>query len=276
MELDIYQYDDFRQYLRDAFELRKKAEPNFSHRQFADLAGVKNSGTLLHVIQGKRALSPKVMEACNRIFGHKPVAAEFFRLLVDYKQCKDSERKVVLARELQTRRAHSNFVRLNPAQVRYYEDTAYPLIFAAIETLKFRGNFEELAGFLRPPLPLIKVKRCVRDLCEWGLVRLDSANHYHTVSRFVEPPPNLRDPVRQMNRDWIMQSAEAIQKIPAAERQMNTAILSISEGTRAKILDRLEACRSEIFALAQADSSAETVMQLSMLFFPKSRTRRAL
>lgn len=273
MELDIYQYDDFRQFLRDAFESYKKSHPEFTHRRFAELADVRNAGTLLQIIQGKRTLSPKVLEACIRIFELKPIHAEFFRLLVDYRQCKDPAEQTDLFREIQNRRAHSSFVRLNSAQVRYYEDTAYALVLSAIEAIHFKGNYESLAAFLRPPLPLVKVKKCVRDLCDWGLLRQSLDGNYSVVSRFIEPPPNLKDPVRLMNRDWILQSAEALLKIPAKERQMSTSILAVSEATRKKIHDRIEATRREIFELAQADTAAETVMQLSIQFYPKSHTR---
>lgn len=274
MELDIYQYDDFRQYLRDAIEARKQEDPGFTHRAFAEQAGVRNPGTLLQVIQGKRALSDKVRETCVDVFGLKPVQAEFFRLLVDYKQSKSVENSSLLFREIQNRRAHSSFVRLNAAQVRYYEDTAYALVLAACEALDFKGNYETLAAFLRPPLPLVKVKKCVRDLCDWGLLRQGHDGRYNVVSRFLEPPATLRDPVRLLNREWILHSAEALQRIPAKDRQIGTSILAVSEVTREKIKQLIENTRSQIFELAKADTSAETVMQLSIQFFPKSQTRR--
>ena len=273
MDIDIYQYDDFRQYLHDAFETRKKADSAFTHRRFAELAGVRNPGTLLHIIQGKRALSAKVLEACIKVFGLKPTQSEFFRLLVDYKQG-NAEDQAETFRELQNRRAHSSFVRLNSAQVRYYEDTVYPLVLSAIEVLEFGGNYQELASFLRPPLPLVKVKKCVRELCEWGLLRQNENGIYSVVSRFIEPPETLKDPVRLMNREWILQGAEALLKIPAKERHMSTAILAVSESTRQKIMDLMESTRREVFALAAADTHAETVMQLSVQLFPKSSTRR--
>jgi uncharacterized protein (TIGR02147 family) len=274
MELDIYQYDDFRQFLRDAFEARKKEDSAFSHRQFAETAGVKNSGTLLHVIQGKRALSDKVRETCVQVFGLKGVAADFFRLLVEYGQEKDPGNKSEIWRELQNRRAHSSFVRLNSAQVRYYEDTAYALILGAVEAMDFRGSYEDLATFLNPPLPLAKVKKFVRDLCDWQLLRQDASGKYHVVSRFIEPPSTLKTPVRLMNQDWITQAADALLKIPPQERHISTSILAVSESTRAKILARIEAMRHEIFDLVAADSAAETVMQFSMQFFPKSKSKR--
>ena len=77
-----------------------------------------------------------------------------------------------------------------------------------------------------------------------------------------------------MNRDWILQAAEALTKIPATERSISTSILAVSEETRKKIQDRIDVLRREIFELAKADTAAETVMQFSLQFFPKSNTRR--
>jgi uncharacterized protein (TIGR02147 family) len=51
---NVYQYDDFRVFLRDAFEAKKVAEPGYSHRKFAAAAGIANPGYLLDVTLRKR------------------------------------------------------------------------------------------------------------------------------------------------------------------------------------------------------------------------------
>jgi len=273
MELEIYSYDDFRVYLRDLFEVRKKIDPQFSHRRFAELAGVRNPGTLVDIIQGRRALSRKVCEACVRIFDLKPQQAEFFRLLVEYGQERNPDLRAKIWREIQNRRARSNFVRLNAAQVRYYEDHTYALVLAAVECLGFQGDYESLAATLRPPLAPARARRCVEDLCTWGMLRRDQSGTYHVVSRFIEPPPRLREPVRRMNRAWIVQAADALTLFPPEERHISTAILAVSEEARRKIEERIVQCRHEIFAIANADTRPEVVMQFSVQYFPRTQKR---
>ncbi len=274
MDIDIYQYDDFRQYLRDAFEARKQEDATLTHRRFSEVAGVRNPGTFHDILQGKRKPSEKVVAACIEIFQLKPVAAEFLRLLIDYKECKEEQERSALFREMQNRRSHSNFMRLNPAQVRYYDDPLYALTLSAIEVVQFKGNFDDLAGFLRPSVPATKLRKCVKDLLDWGLLRLTNDGVYEVVSRFIEPPPTLREPVRRLNREWILQAADAIFKIHPKDRHMSTAILAVSDLTRVRIQEKLEQVRREIFEMAQADTAAETVMQVSLQLFPKSATRR--
>ena len=271
---DIYKYDDFRQFLHDAYETRKKKEPEFTHRRFAEIAGVRNPGTLIQVIQGKRPLSDKVREACIQIFGLRPIAAEFFRLLVDYRQTHKSSTRESLWREIQNRRVHSSFVRINAGSVRYYSDTAYALVLSAIEASSFHGDYNRLASFIRPAMSVPKVKKCVRDLCEWNLLEQEPGGDYHVVSRFLEPPATLKDPVRLLNREWILHAADAIESVSAQERHISTAILAVSESTRNQILKRIEAMRNDVFALVQSDSPAECVMQLSIQYFPKSHLQR--
>ncbi len=272
--MDIFRYDDFRQFLRDCFERKKKEDSSFSHRQFALLAGIKNPGYLLDVIKGKRRLSERVLEEAIKIFAIKPSHADFFRALVAYGQARKPAERQALYKELLNRRAHSNFVRLNSAQVKYYEDTAYPLLIAAVETTDFRGDYEKLAAFLDPPMQTGKVKKCIRELCQWNMIRQRADGRYIIVERFLEPPKTLRGPVRRINGAWFDEAREALVRFGPDKRHVSTLLLSISEEARDQIMERIESFRRDILDIVNRDGDAQVVMQLSTAFFPKSKDTR--
>ncbi len=272
--MDVYLFDDYRKFLAACFKEKKKQEAGFTYREFATLAQIKNPGYLHDVIRGKRRLSKRVLERCIDIFNISPVHAEYFRLLVAYAHAKDPVDKQSLRKQLHRRRSYSTFFKLNAAHVRYYEDTTYPLLIAAIETMDFRGDWEQLGAALSPPVAPGKAKKCTEELCEWGLVEHTPDNRYIVVNKFIKPPETFSTLVRTMNRQWIGEAQDALDTVPPDERHMSTILLSVSQSAREQIMNKLERFRYEVFDIVDRDSDASEVMQLSLLYFPRTRGRK--
>ena len=270
--MDIYLFDNYRKVLEVAFREKKKQDSRFSYRKFAELAGIKNPGCLHDVIKGKRPLSERLTEKAIEIFEIKNAHADYFRLLVAYGNERDPVLRRALYREMERKRAYSRFFKLHGGQVRYYQDTVYPLLIAALEAHPIREEYEDLGRFLDPTLPAGRVEKCIGELCSWGLVRRDDDGILRVVHKFLKPPKTLRELVRGMNKMWLEQATEALDRIDPDDRHISTILLSVSDDARKRILDKLERFRSEIFEIAENDTDADSVMQLSLAYFPKSKS----
>ncbi len=271
--LNIYQYEDFRKFLGDAFEAMKKAKGGLSQREFAALAGIANPGFLNDVIKGRRTLSDSTVIKMSQALELKANEAEYFALLVEYGQAKKQADKDALWEKILFRRNRSQFVRLHGASSKYYQDWHYPLVRAAVEVNGFRGDYDDLARFIRPALPVALVKKCVRELCEWGLIAQVADGSYQVSHRNQEPAPTLGDLVRRLNREWVQQAGEAVFNLPKEERHISSSLLTVSQGTRLEIQQRIEKFREEIFALAKRDEKPEVVLQFSLQFLPRTQVK---
>lgn len=267
---DIYGYDDFRVYLKDAFAAKKAADPAYSYRKFAKAAGILNPGYLLDVILGKRTLSAAMLVKIASAFGLSDGEREFLSLLADFGQTKKDDERQTLYAEILYRRNRSRFARISPSLAKYYQDYRYPLIRCAIEASGYCGNAEALGKWLDPPLPPAMIRKIVADLVAWKLVRRLPSGQYEVTSHFVEPPSTLGAMVRRLNREWILHGAEAPFKFPPAKRHISTLLLMVSDTTRQKIHARVEAFRKEILEMVEHDKDPATVMQLSLQYFPRT------
>ncbi len=275
ISMDVYSFEDYRQYLAAAFAALKRARPGLSQRAFAALAGFANPGFLNDVLKGRRTLSDAAVEKMLRAFELRPHEAEYFRLLVAYGQSKKPAERQGLYDQMLFRRNRSSFVRLHPGVSKYYQDFHYPLLRAAIQVCDFRGDYEKLARFLRPPVALPVIKKCVRELCAWGLVRQERDGRYRVVFQNQEPPPSLGDLVKRLNREWVVQAADALFAFDKRERHISSSLLTVGEAMYAEIMRRLETFREEIFALAQQEENPDRVMQFSIQFFPRTHMPEA-
>jgi uncharacterized protein (TIGR02147 family) len=272
--MNIYLYDDFRLFLKDCYDHKLLADSSYSYRKFAKNAGFTNPGFLNDIIKGRRKLSCDACEKMITAFTLSVIEAEFFRLLVEYRQTKNTQRRQDVYKLIVARRNRSSFARLNPALSKYYQDYHYPLIRSAVMAMDFRGNYEELGHFLLPPLPASAVKKYIRDLCEWGIVAQDTNGRYHVTDQFIEPPQTLKDLIKQINREWIVQSLDPLLKLPADKRHISTMLVSVSKDTERRMTEKIELFRDELWKMIKDDASAaDRVMQLNIQFFPKSRTK---
>jgi uncharacterized protein (TIGR02147 family) len=271
--LNIYQYEDFRKFLSDAYEAMKRERGGLSQRDFATLAGITNPGFLNDVIKGRRKLSDQAVIKMSQALELKSNEADYFTLLVEYGQAKKQSEKDALWEKLLFRRNRSQFVRLHGGSSKYYQDWHYPLVRAAIEVHGFRGDYESLARFIRPALALPLVKKCVRELCEWGLLEATPEGNYRVTHRNQEPAPTLGDLIRRLNREWVQQAGEAVFTLPKEERHISSSLLTVSLRTRQEIQQRIESFREEIFALAKRDEKPEVVLQFSIQCLPRTQVK---
>ncbi len=276
--MDIYQYEDFRKFLNDCFEEKRRSraetgQEKYTHRQLAADAGFANPGYFNDVVKGRRTLSESATGKIADAFGLKGGEADYFKLLVDYGQNKSTEDRAELYRQMLFRRNRSSFVRLNPINSKYYQDYHYPLVRSAIQVFEFNGNYEELSRFIRPAVPVATLKKCVRDLCEWGLLKQAADGRYHPSHKNQEPAPSMGDLIKRLNREWVIQAADALFAFPKEERYIYSALLTVGAETFAEIQRRIDRFREEIVELAKREDHPDRVMQFNIQHFPRSQVK---
>lgn len=271
---NVYQYDDFRAYLKAAFESLKAEDASWSYRKFAREAGISNPGYLLDVIVGKRTLSRNQALKMAPVFGMNEAETEFLLRLAEFGQAKRDADRQAIYKDMMQRRNRSRFARFSPSLVKYYQDYRYSLVRCAVNAFDFRGDCEMLGKLLEPPLAPALVRKYVQDLENWGLIIRGSGGRYHVTQKFVEPPPTLSALVRRLNREWILQASEVPFKFGPADRHISTLLVMVSEETRGKLMELAEKFRKEMLDLVERDTDPEMILQLSIQLFPKSRRVR--
>jgi uncharacterized protein (TIGR02147 family) len=272
---NVYRYDDFRTFLKEMFAWRKTQDEEYSYRKFAKEAGIANPGYLLDVIVGKRTLSDNAVKKTAAAFGLNEAEGEFFRLLVDFGQSKKDAQRQEIYQEILYRRNRSRFARVSPHLVKYYQDFHYPLVYSALHAFEFRGDYDAFGAVFDPPIAPAALKKYIRELCEWELVKQGTDGRYEVTEAFVEPPTTMNALVRRLNREWILQGAESLFRYGPEDRHVSTLLLSVSDETRKRLHGEIERFRREVLDIVAKDPGKPSgLMQLSLQYFPKTRKRK--
>ncbi len=267
----VFNYLDYRAYLRDFYQQQKEEGRSFSFRAFAQRAGIRSFNFLQLVMKGQRDLSAEMATHFARGCGLKEHEADYFCELVAFGQAKTSEERnrayERLGRFRQFRAAH----KLEPAQSAYHGTWYIPAIRELAALPDFCDDPKWIASALRPSISPAQAREAVETLCELGLlVRDPSGKLRQSEALLTTGPGPLGHHAVNYLRVMMEQAARALDDVPRDERDISALTLCVSERSFEQIKERIDSFRQELLQLAEIDRPRDRVIQIGFQLFPLS------
>ena len=171
---DLYQYLDYRPFLRDWIKEKIRANPDYRRTRLARRAGLSNSH-LVNVVTGERDLlgdDPEKLAKALRLEDH--LQTQFLRL-VRYTQSTSPRERAALLRELMEAQVEHGVVLPELAHVVLANFDAFR-IYALADAHAFRDDPAWIAEVLRIPEPV--VERVLRMMKEFKLLVQDASGRW--------------------------------------------------------------------------------------------------
>lgn len=269
--LRIEYYSDYRRFLKDLYEDRKKRFPFFSNRYFCRKAGIKSPSLLKEVIDGKRNLTDKTIPAFAKGFSLTENDAKFFTLLVHFNQSTDTQTKQQLLEQMRglTRKVKQEVV---PADhYAYYAKWYNPVIRELACLLDWHGNYALLARSVSPPIKKSEAKKSVELLLELGFLEKKEDGSFtqnHPAITTGREVTSLG--VRALNRELAKLGTEAIENFPPSERDISSLTIGISRKSFGLIKQEIQEFKNRVVRIVDDDTDADQVHNLNIQLFPLS------
>ena len=145
VEPDVLQYTNYRVYLRDYYEYKKKTVPAFSLRFFAEKAGLSSHAHLKLTIDGKRNITKNTVVKLIHGLGLESQRAAYFESLVFFNQAQTDADKQVYYAQLLKASPRSKLHKMDKAQFRIFREWHHSAILEMV-ALKDFARFP--TGFL--------------------------------------------------------------------------------------------------------------------------------
>lgn len=270
----VYEYTDYRSFLRDYYVAEKARRPAFSYRYFARRAGHTSPNFLKLVIEGKRNLGPASITAFARALELDAEESSFFSDLVAYGQSKTEEGKT---KHLSRITAARNYRKAGRIEGQLFEYLAHWYL-PAIRELVARPDFQEDPKWIaRELVPAISVKRAaegLKVLQNLGLVRrMPDGRLERGDPSWTTGPETDTKIVTSFHHQMLTLAADAVQNLPSIERNVSSLVVCVRTKTIEELRRRLTSFQQELLALCDADEEPEVVYQIGMQLFPLSRPR---
>jgi uncharacterized protein (TIGR02147 family) len=265
----IFDYLDYRAYLRDFYRDQKAQARPFSFRAFARRAGIRSYNYLQLVMKGERDLSPTMATQFARGCGLEANESAYFCELVSFGQAKTTEERNRAYERLSQFRPFRAAHRLEPAQAAYHECWYIPAIRELVTHPDFSDDPRWIASVLRPNISVSQAKNALQTLSDLGLIIRDNSGQFKQTDAVVTTGSGpLGHHIVNYHRTMMVQAAKSLDEVPRDERDISSITLSIREDAIATLKQRIDAFRKELLELAEAYGPVDRVVQLNIQLFP--------
>ena len=264
----VFEYLDYRNYLKDAFDERKANDPFFSYRMLAEFLGLDTSN-VFRILHGESQLPARCQSRALEFLGLSGRSAEFFILLIGYARERGAKaKKEILEKALSLRDVARRQLEEEQLAV-YFGNWWVVAVRSLLEVLDGRNVPSELSKRLVPAVSEADIERALGALKELGLVKKASSGRLLLAEPHVTAGGEVRTKaVRQFQKQILSLASDSIERFPRDQRDVSTLTLAVDARAFAEIREIIRECRRQIQKRVEEAKAPDRVMQLAMAFFP--------
>lgn len=268
---EVFEYLDYRKFLRDFYKSRKGGGRGFSYRAFSRRAQLQSPNYLKLVIEGQRNLTGSMANRFASACGLDGDDAAYFENLVQFNQAKTSSERASFYDRLRSFRRYRRVQKLEVDQADYHSTWYVPAIRELAARSDFRDDPEWISKKVLPPISVVEAKRALDILFRLGLVaRGEDGRVRQTDVHVSTGPETLGVHIATYHRTMMERASEAIDLFKATQRDISSLTLCLGPDGLAELKLRIQAFRRELLKLSEDDPSPRQVVQLNMQLFPLS------
>lgn len=265
----ITEYQDYRKYMLDYFDWRKRSSA-FSWREFSKIAGFSSPSYLKLVCDGKSSLSRVGVPLVAAAMGLNEFEQEYFRLMVDFTNAKDDEKKKEFFRKMEKVAKEQRARVVNADAFDYYE-SAVNSIVRELAPLMPGALPKDLAQKIKHDFTAQEIRVALKLLVKLDFLKVKGENVYEQTDKVITgSSDSLALALRSMNRQMIDLAREAIDKIDPSERNISGVTVGVNDDALKRITDAVNTCRKQVVAIAGECDKIDQVYRLNLQLFPLS------
>ena len=271
--ISIFNYTDFRKFLTDYYQDRKKEHPRFSYRALTAQGGV-NAGNFAKMLKGERNLSLGAAFKLARALKLNKRERDYFQAMVLFGQAENHEEKRRSFEELMAFKESSVRI-LDANQYRFYDKWYYT---AVRETLAFfsltDSNFDALGKCIIPSITEKQVAQSIALLLDLKLAEKTDQGTYRRTNALISTGNDIRS--LTLNNFVINTMRLAEQAINQGRKDTNLSSVTFSVANRdfEAIQEEVRKCRRRIMEIAKESADPDRVYQFNVQLFPMTRPHR--
>jgi len=268
----IYNFSDYRQFLKKMFEYKKETALSFSYRNFSRLAGFSSPNFLKLVIDGQRNLTNTSIAKIAKGFKLKKPEREYLENLVFMNQATDHQERDHYYKKIISMKTPKNMKLLQSAQYDYFSKWYLPVLR---ELVMFEGKqltAKSLAEKLSPKVKEKDVAAALTQLKNLGLVHKDNNGYWKQSEPVITTGPEVKSLlVTNFHHEMIKMAADSIDRFSADKRDISAVTLSISQRNIPEIKSKIAEFRKKILKEYACDQTPDQVIQINIQMFPLTK-----
>jgi uncharacterized protein (TIGR02147 family) len=265
----VFEYIDYRKYLKDFYAESKSSKKYFSYRYFAGKAGLNSPILLKMVIDGKRNLSRKTINKFISGIILKEKEAVYFRNLVLFNQAKSAQEKQEYYRLLRSLFKMVPQHLIEDEELNYFDKWYYSALREGVCHHNFKDDWGRIAACVTPHITPAEAQSAVEWLLYHGFLQKTKRGTYEQVQRAITTRSEVLSlAVRKFNRKMIQLAEQSLDAVEVKQRFATGITVGINAEAYDILVAEIEAFRDRVVQFVNSVDPADRVYQVNIQLFP--------
>ncbi len=271
----IFEYTNYRQFLRDYYDWAKKNIRGFSHRYFLQKAGMSGPNYLKKVMEGVHSLTQSSIEKFAFALGLSESEKVYFEHLVFFNQAKSLDEKDKYFEMLMNLKTPYNQHQLSKSQLQYYQNWYNIALREILGYFNYKNNPEELGKEVSPPISKSKVLKALTLLEELKLIEKKLDGDYIQTSHSISTGPDIQSYlVPKFHLEMGKLALESITRYKKEDRYFSSLSMNLSRKSYQEIIHEIREFRKKIAEKVAQDPNPDSAYHLNFQLFPLSKPKK--
>lgn len=273
----IFQYSDFRHYLKDRLAELKSLRRGFTARDIAHKAGFGSPSFLKMILDGKRSLTQQTETKLCDVLEIHDKERDYFTKLTAFNQETDPNAKHELLIELENLRPRVACSKLQNNQHKYLSHDYYTCIREMVLLKNFKEDAKWIAAKCLPRISPAEAREALETLMELELLKRDEkTGKLIQAQSIVNTGPVVASiEAYGFHEAMLTKARKCLSLLPHEERNFSALTVPIPKELEAEIVKRIQVMQNDILTLVnQQTLSYDNVYQLNVQFFPVTNTHK--
>lgn len=266
----IFDYNDFKEYLKDAIKFKKTLDGKYTQRYIIDKLGASSTGYISDLLKGRINLSSTFTYRFSEILELDLKESEYFSNLVNYTQASTNEEKMVFYKRLIKEKEPESQIILQ-YQFDFYRMWYVSAIRELFLNSKVKvGNFQWIANNLVPPITLDEATYAVDLLLNCKLVVVKDGE-YIATSQNIKKSTSFSGFYWKLYMESMLNLSMNALNFSKNLRDISALTLNLSKTEYDEIRQLLAEFRRKALQLSTLDKNDFKVYQINLQIFPLSQ-----
>ena len=266
----IYEYLDYRKYLKDYFAEQKESSSFFSFRYVEKRINV-DASNLSKIVQGKRHISDLAFKPFVELLKLDEKESGYFNLLIKFSKSRsDSKRREFFEMLMNFNAITAN--RVQESRYEFYQKWYYTAVLALLYFFPAKyGEWRKIGQQLTPTITEDQAKEAVELLERLNFIKVSSnGNILHTDSIITSGEQYKSVILDSFQKQSIKLALDAMDRAKAEERYISTLSVTLSKESYQKIKAITAEYRKAVLKEVAESDKTDRVYQINLQLFPLS------
>ncbi len=271
--IQIYDFTEYRDFLRLHYEERKKEDQFYSYRYIAMKVGFKSS-FLSRLYKKETHLAVDKIEPFAKVMNLSAKEELYFDQLVRLGRAKSDSEKDRITTELE---------RLKGVQFRTLQQDE-ELFFSQCHNMALRSllgineytpkDHRIIGSTMIPTISINEVKESIELLTRLKMVELDKESIYRVTDTYISTKEQWSaNAIHNYQKQNIALSQDALENLAKVERDISTVTFTMDISRMEELREKIKTFREDLLRFSEEGCNDDAVMHLNLQLFPVAKIK---